>query len=267
MRRCLVLPFALCAVFGLFATPASAAPPPAQITALCVVAAGDQPCAIQFGPGVGTGQDMHISMGNRCDGPTVCDIGLFFQGGTFGNVVVTVANQCTNGATCTIAVDGFGASFKSFKIRRGVVFGTYNLEGINIQNRCDASSACTVAPTQAGPYTPITGGLCSENQQASSPCFIGGTVEGTGSDLHVLLGNQCSGPVSCTQDWTLAGTFNRVVIDRANQCSNHATCTITVQVEAQIKESLTMRSRTFSWDSETVVTNRCDATAVCTITP
>jgi hypothetical protein len=266
MRRCLVLLFALCAVFGLFAGPASAAPPPADITAFCVVAAGDPPCTIEFSPGVGTGEDMHLAMGNKCDGPTVCQQHLFFQGGNFGNVVVDVANQCTNGATCSISVDGEGASFKSLLIRRGVVFGTYNLEGINIRNRCDASSVCTVFPMQPGPYTPTTGGLCIYNQQGSDPCILGGTVEGTGGDLHILLGNKCSVAVSCTQDWTLAGTFNRVVIDRANECSNHATCTITVHVEAQIN-SLAIRNRNFRWDSQTFVRNRCDATAVCTMTP
>src|SRR4051794_21816684 len=127
MRRYLVLLLAMCAAFGLFAAPATAAPPPANITAFCVVAGGD-PCNNERGPGVGTGQDLHVVIGNKCDGPSVCNQFLFFPlGGNFGNVVVDVANQCTNGATCRISVNGFGASFKSFQIRRGLVSGTYNL--------------------------------------------------------------------------------------------------------------------------------------------
>ena len=251
------------AVFGVFTSPASAAPPGLpDIGAFCFVSGG--PCTQVFSPPVGTGQNLTVSIGNKCDGPSVCDQTFIFIGGKFGTVVVTMANECTNGATCRILVDGHHASFKSLMVRGGVVFDPFDLGGTKIQNRCDASSVCV--KTASGPNTPDGGGTCTDDVPGTT-CLIGfGDPDvGYGGDLYMPLGNKCAGPVTCALDFTLAGSYNRVVMDRANDCSNHATCSITVHNEAQIN-SLQIRDRAFRLGS-TVFRDLCDATAVCTKTP
>jgi hypothetical protein len=272
MRRCLVLLASACAVFAAFALPAGAKPlpPPQGQLSFC---SGGNPCDQRILI-TGTGGDLHYQLVNKCDGPTFCYNELDLTG-SFDRVVIDRANQCTNGAACTIVVNVGGfpsdgvapASFNSLQFRDGAFRSPFGLSGpITFIDHCDATSICTKSPPSPPPTKPVDdGGVCLTNQASAGPCLISGTSTGTGGDLHMALGNKCSVQVSCAEDFTLTGSFNNVVIDRANDCSNHATCAITVHIDAEIN-SLRIKDAPFR-SGGIMILDHCDATAVCTKSP
>ncbi len=266
MRRLLALLFTLCAVFAMVvspASPASAKRPLADTGALCTVDAGF-PC-ITFTPHNGTGEDLYAVMGNQCDG-SVCHNELQLNG-SYDDVVIDRANECTNGATCSIIVDYRDAVFDSIQFRDGAFHYPLSIGQVTFLDSCDATSVCTKTPAPQPPITELDdGGVCIEGQGSTGPCFIGGTSTGTGQNLHMVLGNKCSVAVSCTLEFTLAGNFNNVVIDRANDCSNGAICTITLHNDAVIN-SLQINDGTFRSPFGITVRDRCDRTALCTKSP
>lgn len=56
-------------------------------------------------------------------------------------MVIDRANDCSNGATCTITVH-VDAEINSLQIKDG----TFRTGGITIRDRCDATAVCTKTP-------------------------------------------------------------------------------------------------------------------------
>lgn len=265
MRRGFFLLLTLCAVFGMCVSTASpaSAKKSAMAGALCTVEDGF-PC-ITWTPAIGTGGDLYAVAGNQCDG-SVCHNELYLSG-RFEDVVIDRANECTNGATCTIIVDYRDAVFDSIQFRDGAFHYLLPSGQTTFLNSCDATSVCTMSPAPQPPVTALDdGGVCVADQGTTDPCLIAGTSTGTGQDLHMVLGNKCSTAVSCTVEFWVTGSFNNVVIDRANDCSRGATCTITLHIDAEIN-SLQINDGTFRSPFGTTIRDKCDATAVCVKTP
>lgn len=265
MRRGSVLLVALCAVFAMLVIPANPASAKKFVMAgaMCVVDGGF-PC-ITFTPHNGQGVDLYAKMGNQCDG-SVCYNHLQLNG-RYGDVVIDRANECTNGATCTILVEYRNAVFDSIQFRDGAFHHALSSGQVTFLNSCDATSVCEMTPASQPPVSAVDdGGVCVSDQGTTDPCLIAGTSTGIGQDLHMVLGNKCSAAVSCAVEFWLAGSFDNVVIDRANECSNGATCTITLHNDAEIN-TLQINDGTFRDPFGNTIRDKCDATAVCVKTP
>jgi hypothetical protein len=268
MRKALVLLIALCSVFGMFASPASAVPSGSEVVDVCFSTdAGTGPCLIQQVE-TGTGNDLHVSIANRCRMKT-CTIEVTLLG-SFNGVVIDRANECTDGATCSLIVH-MQADIRVLQFRdKAFTYVIDNPTGPNsIADRCDATSVCVKTP-DAGATGPAmdTGSLVDcTGSGPENDCFTFFAPVGTGQDLNMILANRCSGQITCTNEVTLQGSFNRVVIDRANQCTKHATCYIIVHMEAQIRY-LQFRDKTIRTQfAAAPFVDRCDATSVCIKTP
>ena len=135
-------------------------------------------------------------------------------------------------------------------------------------------SAGLVTPTGTAEAAkaPETGGFCIQlDPETRADCLIKSTEAGSGGDLYIFQVNQCSGDeLTCTQEVTLTGTFNKVVVERINGCTTGAICRNTLNVEGatikilQFKHGVEKLSIPEILDTK--IKNRCDATATCTNT-
>ncbi len=128
------------------------------------------------------------------------------------------------------------------------------------------ASPASAAPMPPPEYITCSGFTESEVFDPTVDVCQGALIaEGLGEDLHLVLANQCYGPMLCFKDVTLLGTFDRVVIERANECANQAICRIAVDVQAEVNQ-LRIQDKTISAFG-TRFKNRCDPTATCVKTP
>lgn len=97
------------------------------------------PCVIA-GTTTGTGQNLNLIMGNKCHVAVNCSVEIWLEG-SFNNVVMDRANDCSNGATCTLTLHN-NATINSLQIEDA----TFRTFGTTIRDRCTATAVCTKSP-------------------------------------------------------------------------------------------------------------------------